>query len=132
MSKSRAVMDAVRVRDGLPVMLKMVFPDEGPHELMITQQFSSPALAGDPHNHCVPLLDVVELETTESHRLMVFPLLRPFNRPRFQTFGEFVAFFTQLCEVTKIHLSSLLVRVILNNCCLGYTIYASAKHSPSV
>jgi hypothetical protein len=94
-------MDAVRVRDGLPVMLKRVLPDEGPHELMITQQFSSPALAGDPHNHCVPLLDVVELETTGSHKLMVFPLLRPFNRPRFQTFGEFVAFFTQLCEVIK-------------------------------
>ncbi|KAI9451013.1 hypothetical protein BJY52DRAFT_1419337 [Lactarius psammicola] len=59
---TRAVMDAVRERDGLPVMLKRV---------------------------------------PESHKIMVFPLLRPFDRPQFQTFGEFVAFFTQMCEVIQ-------------------------------
>jgi hypothetical protein len=30
---------------------------------------------------------------------MVMPFLRPFNKPRFQTFGEFVSFFTQICNV---------------------------------
>jgi hypothetical protein len=92
-------MDAVRVKDGVQVVLKKVLPGEGPLELMIAQNFSLPELAWDYRNHCVPLLDVVELP--KSHRLMVFPLLRPFHRPRFQTFGEFVAFFTQLCEVNQ-------------------------------
>ena len=101
-------MDAVRVRDRCPVMLKRLFPEEGPYELEINQLFSSSELADDPRNHCVPLLDLIELQGSEYHRIMVFPLLRPFNSPRFQTVGEFVAFFTQICEVMLIsYLSSL-------------------------
>lgn len=106
-------MDATHSQDDCPVMLKRVFPEEGPHELAITMQFSFPELAEDPRNHCVPLLDVIELDGPGSHKLMVFPLLRPFNRPRFQTFGEFVAFFTQICEVAKIHLSCVML-IVLN------------------
>ena len=97
-------MDATRVEDGRQVMFKRVLPEDGPYELSISQLFSSEELASDRHNHCVPLLDVIELEGPQSHKLMVFPLLRPFNRPHFQTFGEFVAFFTQLCEVDRIRL----------------------------
>jgi hypothetical protein len=92
-------MDATRVRDGLQVMLKRVFPAEGPHELRINKLFSSPELETMPDNHCAPLLDVIELQHPEPHKLMVFPLLRPFNQPKFQTFGEFVGFFTQICQV---------------------------------
>ncbi|KAI0294525.1 kinase-like domain-containing protein, partial [Russula brevipes] len=82
------------------VMLKKVFPEEGPHELRITWLFSSPGVAQDPQNHCVPLLDVIEIPST-GQKLMVMPYLRPFNNPRFQTFGEFVAFFMQICEGLK-------------------------------
>ncbi|KAF8265696.1 hypothetical protein EI94DRAFT_1588059 [Lactarius quietus] len=92
------VMDAVRVRDRLPVMLKRVLSGDGPYELEINQFFSSPELANDPRNHCAPLLDLIELRSPESHKIMIFPLLRPFNSPQFQTVGEFVAFFTQICE----------------------------------
>ena len=99
-------MDAVRIQDDLPVMLKRVFIEEGPYELSITQRFSSPGLSLDSRNHCVPLLDVIELEGTRSQKLMVFPLLRPFDRPQFQTFGEFIAFFTQICEVIQIYYST--------------------------
>jgi hypothetical protein len=97
-------MDATRDEDGLPVILKRVLPEDGPYELSIARRFSSKELAGDRRNHCAALLDVIELEGPGSHRFMVFPLLRPFNNPHFQTFGEFVAFFTQICEVAKIHL----------------------------
>jgi hypothetical protein len=93
-------MDATRVRDNRPVMLKKVLPVEGPHELIISQLFSSPELAKAPQNHCVPLLDVIELQRPEPQKLMVTPFLRPFNQPRMQTFGEFVAFFAQICEVS--------------------------------
>ena len=91
-------MDATRRRDGKHVMLKKVYSDEGPHELMITQLFSSRGLARDPRNHCVPLLDIIEIPQN-GQKLMVLPLLRPFNDPHIQTVGEFVAFFTQICEV---------------------------------
>jgi serine/threonine protein kinase len=90
-------MDATRLRDGKKVMLKKVYPEEEPHELIITQLFSSQEFADDPRNHCVPLLDIIELPRN-GQKLMVMPFLRPFKNPRFQTFGEFVTFFTQICE----------------------------------
>lgn len=92
-------MDATRVRDNLQVMFKRVLPEEGPHELRFNQLFSSPELAAMPNNHCAPLLEVIDLQQPDPQKLMVFPLLRPFNQPKIQTFGEFVAFFTQICEV---------------------------------
>ena len=94
-------MDATRQRDGKHVMLKKVLPEEGPYELQITQFFSSPEVARDPRNHCVPLLDVIEIPNA-GQKVMVMPFLCPFNNPRFQTFGEFMAFFTQICEVSRI------------------------------
>ena len=95
-------MDATRMRDNHQVMLKVVYPAEGPHELAINKYFSSPELAKLPDNHCAPLLDVIELHRPEPQKLMVFPFLRPFNQPKLQTIGEFVAFFTQICEVRLI------------------------------
>lgn len=94
----RAGMDATRLSDGKQVMLKKVLPEEGPHELSITQYFSSAELRDDSRNHCVPLLELINTADTKLDKLMVMPFLRPFNNPRFQTFGEFVAFFTQICE----------------------------------
>ncbi|KAH9167190.1 kinase-like domain-containing protein [Lactarius sanguifluus] len=95
----RAGMDATRISDGKQVMLKKVLPEEGPHELSITRYFSSPELRDDSRNHCVQLLEVIDTaDTKPDKRLMVMPFLRPFNDPHFQTFGEFVAFFTQICE----------------------------------
>lgn len=89
-------MDATRVRDNLQVMLKAA---DGPSELRINKLFSSPELATMPDDHCAPLLDVIEIQHPKPQELMVFPLLRPFNKPKIQTFGEFVAFFTQICQV---------------------------------
>jgi hypothetical protein len=104
-------MDAVRiVEDGRQVMLKKVLPEEGPRGLLITQLFTSPGLGaqGDPKNHCVPLPDLVDLSQTspDGRKLMVRPFLRPLKNPRFQTYGEFVAFFMQTSEVGPSTLSS--------------------------
>ena len=65
--------------------------------------FSSHELKDDPRNHCVPLLDVIDLSRRgrPGRKLLVMPLLRRFNKPPFQTYGEFVAFFTQICEVVS-------------------------------
>jgi hypothetical protein len=91
-------MDAIRVRDNLQVMLKKVSPAERPQELRIIQHFSSPRVAIIPRNHCAPLLDVIDLQDPEPQKLMVFPLLCPFNQSEIQTFREFVVFFAQICE----------------------------------
>jgi hypothetical protein len=124
-------MDATRIIDRQQVMLKKVLPEEGPHELSITQYFSSPELRGDPRNHCVQLLDLIDTTDVKfDKRLMVMPFLRPFNHPRFQTFGEFVAFFTQICEVGLG--KSFRYQGVLMNFCSGSPIHAPAKRCTPV
>ena len=123
-------MDATRLRDGKRVMLKKVYPEEGPHELIITQLFSSREFARDPRNHCVPLLDI--LEAQNGQKLMVLPFLRPFNNPRFQTFGEFVAFFAQICEVDIFNIrcreSSLIeLWIRVSNSCTSETLHTGTR-----
>ena len=125
-----ASMDATRLQDGKRVMLKKVFSEEAPHELQISQMLSSEAVAADPRNHCVPLLDVIELSARSGlQRLMVFPLLRPFYRPRIQTFGEFVSFFIQICEVRQ-HTSC--SYIISDVHAIGCSIHAPIKRCPPV
>ncbi|KAI9444379.1 kinase-like domain-containing protein [Lactarius psammicola] len=75
----RLCMDATRISDGKPVISSPPNP--------------SPS---DPRNHCAPLLDVIELPNDPP--IMVHSLLRSFYDPEFQTFGEFVTFFAQICE----------------------------------
>ncbi len=94
----RLGMDATRISDGRPVMLKKLPFEEGPHELEINRLFSTEPLASNPRNHCAPLLDVIQL--LNEPPIMVHSLLRPFYNPRFQTFGEFVSFFSQVCQVS--------------------------------
>lgn len=70
-------------------------------ELEISQFLSSPGLIPESHNHCVPLLDILELPDEPDQKLIVMPFLRPFDKSRFQTCGEFVSFFSQICDVSK-------------------------------
>ena len=91
-------MDATRISDERPVMLKMLPREEGPHEPEISKLFSTEPLASDPRNHCVRVLDVNELPNDPP--IIVHPLLRPFADPSLQTFGEFVTFFSHTCEVS--------------------------------
>ena len=96
----RLGMDATRISDGKPVMLKKLLREEGPHELEINKLFSAEPLASDPRNHCVRLLDVIELPNDPP--IIVHPLLRPFANPPLQTYGEFVTFFSHTCEVSPL------------------------------
>ena len=80
-------------------MLKMLpeDEDEGPDELQLNRMFSSEPLASNPRNHCAPLLDVIQLPNDPP--IMVHPQLRLYFDPPFHTYGEFVVFFGQICEV---------------------------------
>jgi len=93
-------MDATRISDGRPVMLKRLPYEEGPYELEINRLFSTDPLFANPRNHCVQLLDVIELPNDPP--IIVHPMLRPFYEPPFQTYGEFVSFFAQICEVSSL------------------------------
>ena len=96
----RLGMDATRISDGRQVILKRLLTEEGPYELEINKLFSTEPLASNPRNHCVHLLDVIELP--DDPPILVHPLLRPYDDPRFQTFGEFITFFSQICEVSSL------------------------------
>jgi len=93
-------MDAIRISDGKPVMMKWQLSEEGLYELEINKLFSTEPLASNPRNHCVQLLDVIELP--DDPPILVQPMLRPFDKPRFRTYGEFVTFFSQICEVSLV------------------------------
>jgi hypothetical protein len=97
--QNRLCIDATRISDGKHVMLKRLLEREGPHELEINKTFSKVPLASDPRNRCARLLDVIELPNDPPIIMMVHSFLRPFYKPRFQTYGEFVAFFRQISEV---------------------------------
>lgn len=128
--RAATMMDATRLHDGKRVMLKKFLSEEGPHELQISRMLSSEAVATDPRNHCVPLLDVIELSARSGFQtLMVFPLLRPFYRPRIQTFGEFASFFTQICEVRQHTPCSYIISDIH---IIGCSIHAPPKRCPPV
>jgi len=92
----RVCIDATRISDGRPVMLKRLPNEEGPYELQINRLFSTEPLSSDPRNGCARLLDVIQLPNEEP--IMVHPLLRPFDNPPLRTYGEFVTFFAQICE----------------------------------
>jgi hypothetical protein len=92
-------MGAIRISDGKPVMMKLPLSEKGPYnELEVNKLFSTGPLASNPRNHCVQLLDVIELPGDPP--ILVEPMLRPFDYPPIQTYGEFVSFFSQICEVS--------------------------------
>src|SRR6266446_5417456 len=96
----RLGMDATRISDGRQVVVKRLLTEEGPYELEINKLFSTEPLASNPRNYFVRLLDVIELPYYPP--ILVHPLLRPYDDPRFQTYGEFITFFSQICEVSLV------------------------------
>ncbi|TFY58118.1 hypothetical protein EVG20_g8277 [Dentipellis fragilis] len=94
------IMDATRTADGAYVVLKRIRVEPyGSRELEITQYLSSEPLASDPRNHSVRLLETLQAPKDPALHILVLPLLRPFDDPEFETFGEIIAFFSQMFEV---------------------------------
>jgi hypothetical protein len=92
-------MDATRISDGKLVMLKRILKSVHPFEIEIAQFLSANSLASDPRNHCVPVFDVLQVPDNDDMVLLVMPFFRPYDKPRFDTFGEAVECFRQLFEV---------------------------------
>ncbi len=92
------MMDAIRISDNTPVMLKLVSRRIHAHEVEIGQYFSSGALSTHPRNHCIPIYDVLPVADSDQD-VIVMPVLRPFNQPKFESVGEVIAFIQQILEV---------------------------------
>ncbi|KAJ6502003.1 kinase-like domain-containing protein [Mycena sanguinolenta] len=95
------VMDATVIADGSFVMLKRIQLGAPSEELDIATWFSAKPQRSDPANHCVPVLRVLSDPKEPHWALIVMPLLRKFDKPRFDTIGEAVGFFKQIFEGVK-------------------------------
>jgi hypothetical protein len=92
------MLDATRISDDVYVMLKMIKPSVHPYEVDIATYLSSEPLKSEPTNHSVPVYEVLKVPDVEDRVILVMPLLRWYDRPRFQTVGESVDFFQQIFE----------------------------------
>ncbi|KAI5900651.1 uncharacterized protein SCHCODRAFT_02483083 [Schizophyllum commune H4-8] len=97
----RLVLDAVRIADRIPVMLKGVEKSVCPHEVEITTMLGSPPLSSDPRNHCPAVFEVLQVPDDDDIQIMVMPLLRRHNTPRFETVGEALACIHQIAECVQ-------------------------------
>lgn len=70
----------------------------------IAVYFSTEPLASHPHNHCVPIYEVLQIPDSDldNEVIIVMPLLRPFDEPRFKSVGEAAEFLRQIFEVTEV------------------------------
>jgi len=90
------IMDATRTSDGAFVMLKQIKFSDHPLEVEIAHYLTSPPLSESLDNHCIPISETMSILDVEGWSIAVMPLLRRFDRPRFDIYGEAVDFFRQI------------------------------------
>jgi len=96
------VLDATRIEDQRPVVIKMLAPSdedhEGVEELQILQRFSTATYQSDPANHTVPCIDSFPMPGVEGGIFYVMPLLSRYKDPPFYDLSEIHDFLLQLFE----------------------------------
>ncbi|KAJ7353559.1 hypothetical protein DFH08DRAFT_805091 [Mycena albidolilacea] len=78
------------------VLMKRLKTPSG--DLDIAVWFSTEPQRSDSANYCVPIPQVLTDPNAVKGAIIVMPLLRKFDEPRFDTIGEAVAFFKQIFE----------------------------------
>jgi hypothetical protein len=94
------LVDAIRVSDGRPVMLKRVSKSVHPYEAELALSYSADHMSSKPDNHVVPIFDVLQSPEEDDAQIFVMSFLRPIDNPRFDTFGEAISFFDQVFRVS--------------------------------
>ncbi|KAA1477310.1 hypothetical protein DENSPDRAFT_582053 [Dentipellis sp. KUC8613] len=119
---SSVIMDATRASDGAYVTLKkldFVHSRSSMEEGDVNNYLSSSDLSSDPRNHCARAIQILQMPDEDNVYILVMPLLRPFDDPKFTTIGEAVAFFTQIFEELQfLHEHEVAHR----DCCEGNTL----------
>ncbi|KAI0633607.1 kinase-like domain-containing protein [Trametes polyzona] len=126
------VLDAFRRSDNVIVAIKRLSKSRHPSEVGIAQIFSEPSLANDPHNHAVPVYQVLDPQNADDKdvTLLVMPYLVPFDTIPFDTVGEVVEFVRQLLDGVKfIHDHHVAHRDIMaSNVMMDTSIYPEPPH----
>lgn len=93
------IMDATRARDGLRVTIKAIDLSQSMrhHEWNIARIFTPDAIANDPRNHCIRILDYLRAPAG-NWELLVMPQMLPYDITPFETVGEVVEFLRQVLE----------------------------------
>ncbi|KAJ3832050.1 hypothetical protein F5878DRAFT_729487 [Lentinula raphanica] len=94
-------LDAIRIADGKPVMLRLADSPSISDELEIGRLVSTNDMLSDPRNHCVPTYDTLEIPKATNkgkNRITVMPYLVAWDQVDFQTVGEVVDFCSQVFE----------------------------------
>lgn len=91
------VIDATRVSDDKLVYLKKIHPDS--EELQLLRYLSSPEMLQDPHNHCVPLLDVIHDLSDPQTCFVAMPYLRYIDYPHPEFVEDMLEYGEQILEV---------------------------------
>ena len=74
------------------VQLKHISRRQRPYEVEIATMFSSDPHKLHPKNHCVPIFEGLADPNDDDSFMLVVPLLRAFDNPRFLTVGEDVEY----------------------------------------
>jgi hypothetical protein len=93
------LMDATRILDGAVVQLKLVRKNNE-EEADIAHYFSSSNHASSPRGRCVPILEEIKIDDRTYSVILVMPLLRRMDEPKFKTVGEVVECMRQIFEVS--------------------------------
>ena len=131
------VLDATRVEDQRPVVIKMLAPSdddhEGVQELGILQRFSTALYESDPANHTVPCLDSFPIPGVEGAVFYVMPLLSRYKDPPFYDLSEINEFLLQLFEVCEVifllNVISIAVTHRDSNFCTNTTLHIGRSES---
>ncbi|KAK0229439.1 hypothetical protein EDD85DRAFT_957188 [Armillaria nabsnona] len=93
------VLDAIRVKDGAKVVLRITQTHAS--DLSMSQYLASSDLLRNPRNHSIPILDIIPIPDDEDERVfMVMPRLIAFYEPEFHCRREFVEALRQLLEAS--------------------------------
>jgi hypothetical protein len=92
-------MDGFRMSDGSDVVIKHI--KDNKNEVDIARYLASDALRDDIHNHTVPILDIITLDSDNSDAvLLVMRQLQPFPKVPFETVEQMVDLIRQAIEVS--------------------------------
>ncbi|KDQ17703.1 hypothetical protein BOTBODRAFT_29861 [Botryobasidium botryosum FD-172 SS1] len=95
---SLKVLDATRVSDGRVVIFKKIDRIQGAKEVEITRYLSQESFLNEEHNHCVPLLDLLDPGNESDFIFLVIPLLLYYDEPEFESVDDAVDFVKQTLE----------------------------------
>ncbi|KAG7094696.1 hypothetical protein E1B28_005515 [Marasmius oreades] len=100
MLENAGFLDAERISDGMVVCFKKLPASDS--EVEMNRILSEMDDVQDPRNHCARCFEILsvprELEPESDIVLLVLPFLTRWHEPEFDTVGEALDFFKQLCE----------------------------------